>query len=215
MTREAQASQAATGRRPGRPRSAEAHQAIIAATLQVLMEQGFSGLSMERVAELAGVGKATIYRRWKGKPELVAEAITALRIEQPPPDEGSLRADLQQLARQQLEVIHAQPRFPRLAPLLLAESADDAELHGLVRANLVDPIRGMVAELVRRAMKRGELRRDLDVERVVDILHAPILYRFLILGADLSQIDETYTQSVLDIVLPGMAARKPPKRSRG
>jgi hypothetical protein len=73
----------------------------------------------------------------------------------------------------------------------------------------------MVAELVRRAMKRGELRKDLDVERVVDILHAPILYRFLILGADLSQIDETYTQSVLDIVLPGMAARKPSRRSRG
>jgi AcrR family transcriptional regulator len=215
MTREAQTTQAATGRRPGRPRSAEAHQAIIAATLQMLMEQGFSRLSMERVADLAGVGKATIYRRWKGKAELVAEAITSLRIEQPPPDEGSLRADLQELAKQQLAVIHAQPRFPRLAPLLLAESADDPELHGLVRANLVDPIRGMVAELVRRAMTRGELRKDLDVERVVDILHAPIIYRFLILGADLSRIDETYTQSVLDIVLPGMAPRKPARRSRG
>src|SRR6185437_9862089 len=107
-----QSKEASAARRPGRPRSAEAHQAILEATMQALIDRGYAGMSMERVAEQAGVGKATIYRRWKGKSELVAEAIAALRIEQAPPDEGSLRADLQQLARQQLEVIHAQPRFP-------------------------------------------------------------------------------------------------------
>ena len=98
-------------------------QAIITATLQALMEHGFGGLSMERVAELAGVGKATIYRRWKGKAELVAEALGSLRLEEPPADEGSLKKDMLAFSRRQLAVVRAQPRFPRLAPLLLAGSA--------------------------------------------------------------------------------------------
>jgi AcrR family transcriptional regulator len=211
MTREVQRSETAAGRRPGRPRSQEAHQAIIAATLQALMEQGYSGLSMERVAEDAGVGKATIYRRWKGKAELVAEALGSLRLAEAPSDEGSLKKDMLALSRRQLAVVRAQPRFPRLAPLLLAESAENPELHALVRSGLVDPIRGMIAELVRRAMKRGEVRRNLDVETVVDLIHGPIIYRLLLAGADPSALTEEYPQQVLDLLLPGLA----PRRTRG
>jgi AcrR family transcriptional regulator len=213
MTREAESQQRTAGRRPGRPRSAEAHQAILAATLEGLIEHGFAGLSMEGVAERAGVGKATIYRRWKSKSELVAEALASLRIEAPPPDEGSLKADMLALSRRQLGVIRAQPGFPRLAPRLLSESADDPEMHAIVRANLVDPLRGMIEELVRRAMKRGELRKNLDVERVVDLIHGPVIYRLLITG-DVGQLTEDYPQSTLDILIPGLAPR-PPKRSRG
>jgi AcrR family transcriptional regulator len=214
MSAGAKTQEAAAGRRPGRPRSAEAHQAILQATMQVLIDQGYAAMSMERVAEQAGVGKATIYRRWKGKSELVAEAIAALRIEQAPPDEGSLRADILELSQRQIRLIRAEPRFPRLSPRLLAESADDPELHAIVLANLIDPIRGMVAELIRRAIKRGELRKDLDVERVVDLLHGPLIYRFLIAGADISAITEQYAQSLLDILMPGLEPR-PARRKRG
>jgi AcrR family transcriptional regulator len=214
MTREAERSEAAAGRRPGRPRSEEAHQAIIAATLQVLIEDGFAKLSMERVAEKAGVGKATIYRRWKSKAELVAEALSTLHLEQTPPDEGSLQGDMLAFAQRQIALVRAEPRFPRLAPRLLAESADDPELHTIVREHLVDPIRGMIAEIVRRAIKRGELRRNLDVERVVDLIHGPVIYRFLLSGADVDALTEAYPQSVLDILLPGLTPR-PQKRTRG
>ena len=214
MTREAQLTEQAAGRRPGRPRSTEAHQAIIAATLQALMDQGYSRLSVERVAEQAGVGKATIYRRWRSKSELVAEAISSLRLAETPPDKGSIRADMRALAKRQLEVIRAQPRFPRLAPLMLAESADDPELHAIVRGSMVDPIRGMIAEIVRRGIKRGELRKNLDVERVVDLIHAPVIYRFLISGASVDALTEDYPGEVLDLLLPGLAP-KPPKRTRG
>ncbi len=198
--------EAAAARRPGRPRSQEAHEAILTATLQALIDHGFSGLSVERVAEQAGVGKATIYRRWRGKQELVSEALTALRIEREPPDEGSLRADVLALSQRQLGLIRAQPRFPRLAPRLLAESADDPELHAIVRASLIDPIRDIVATLIRRGIERGELRGDLDLEAAVDLIHAPIVYRFLLTGADVSQMTEEYAQRVLSTLLPGLAA---------
>jgi AcrR family transcriptional regulator len=213
LSPKAESKERTAGRRPGRPRSAEAHQAILAATLQVLIDQGYAQMSMERVAERAGVGKATIYRRWKNKSELVAEALSNLRTEQAPPDEGSLRADVLELSKRQLGVMRAQPRFPRLGPRLLAESADDPELHGIVRGNLLDPIRSLIAELLERAIKRGEVRKDIDVERVVDLLHGPIIYRFLMSGADMSAVTEDYAQSLLDILLPGLEPR--PKRSRG
>lgn len=213
MTREAGGSTGTAGRRPGRPRSEEAHQAILGATLQVLMEQGFSGMSVERVAEEAGVGKATIYRRWRGKSELVAEALSSLRIDREPPDEGSLRADILALSQRQLGLIRAQPRFPRLAPRLLAESADHPELHAIVMSSLIEPIREIVATLLRRAIRRGELRRNLDLEAAIDLFHAPIIYRFLLLGGgDVAQMTEDYPQRVLDTLLPGLTPRP---RSRG
>jgi AcrR family transcriptional regulator len=207
VTREAQTSQQAAGRRPGRPRSAEAHQAIIGAALEELLEHGFAGLSMERVAERAGVGKATIYRRWSSKSELVAELLTSMRTHEEPPDEGSMRADIRELSARQLAAVRAQPRFPRLAPRLLAESASDAELHAIVRENLVDPLRGILAELIERAIKRGEIRRDLDVQNVVDLIHGPIIYRFLLSVEDLGGLTEEYVQRNLDILIPGLAPR--------
>ncbi|HEY7632329.1 MAG TPA: TetR/AcrR family transcriptional regulator [Thermoleophilaceae bacterium] len=212
MSPKAESKERTAGRRPGRPRSAEAHQAILTATLQVLIDQGYAQMSMERVAERAGVGKATIYRRWKNKSELVAEALTNLRLEEVPSDEGSLRADVLALSKRQIGLMKAQPRFPRLPPRLLAESADDPELHAIVRANLVDPIRSLIAELIRRAIERGEVRKDVELERVVDLLHGPIIYQFLMSGADMSAVTEDYAQSLLDILLPGLEPRA--KRSR-
>jgi AcrR family transcriptional regulator len=207
VTKEAQTPQQAAVRRPGRPRSAQAHQAIIGAALEELLEHGFAGLSMERVAERAGVGKATIYRRWNSKSELVAELLTSMRTHEEPPDEGGLRDDIRELSARQLAVVRAQPGFPRLAPRLLAESASDAELHAIVRGSLVDPLRGILTELIERAMKRGEIRRDLDVERVVDLIHGPIIYRFLLSVEELGGLTEDYVQGNLDIIIPGLAPR--------
>src|SRR6266704_2718003 len=86
---------------PGRPRSERAHEAILEATLDLLLEEGFTRMSIEAVATRAGVGKATIYRRWPSKADLVVEAV-ACRKEQPfvDPDSGGVREDLVSLARQ-------------------------------------------------------------------------------------------------------------------
>ena len=87
-------SEAADTRRPGRPRSAEAHAAILRAALELAVSGGLSGLSMEAIAARAGVGKATIYRRWKTKEALFAEAIGSIAVMPDIPDTGTVRGDL-------------------------------------------------------------------------------------------------------------------------
>ena len=84
---------AAVRRPPGRPRSERSHQAIVVATLELLAEQGFQQLTMEQVARRAGVGKATIYRRWPAKADLVKDAIRYFSAELPVPDTGTLAGD--------------------------------------------------------------------------------------------------------------------------
>ena len=85
-------------RMPGRPRSEASHQAIIEATLELLTEAGYGSLTMEAVRTRAGVGKATIYRRWASKEELVRDAIVFVHDKFDTPDTGSLRGDYQALA---------------------------------------------------------------------------------------------------------------------
>src|SRR6266496_6782642 len=81
-------------RKPGRPRSAQAHKAILDATLELLAEGGFQGLSIEAVAARAGVGKTTIYRRWPSKNELVMDAIREVQVNLSVIDTGNFRKDV-------------------------------------------------------------------------------------------------------------------------
>jgi AcrR family transcriptional regulator len=162
----------------GRPRSEEAHRAILAAVVQLLAEHGLSGLTIEAVAARAGVGKTTIYRRWETKNDLVLEAMEQLRPPGPPPDTGSLIGDLDLLVAVQRERLEATP-LPRVIPRVLGESLDDPDLHAQIVERAVEPIRAILREIVRRALARGELREDLDVETMVDILHASPIYALL------------------------------------
>ncbi len=173
-------------RSPGRPRSAEAHQAILTATVELLAEQGLRGLSIEAVAARAGVGKTTIYRRWDSKDELVADAAAMVPPPHLPPDQGSLIGDLGAIAAVQQARLES-TQLPRLLPRVLSDSADDPELHALIVERAVQPLRAMIGEVVRRAIERGELRPDLDVEATVDVLHALPVYRILIHGGDLQR----------------------------
>src|SRR6266581_6307765 len=84
---------------PGRPRSERAHEAILEATLDLLLEEGFTRMSIEAVAERAGVGKTTIYRRWPSKSDLVIDAIGGLQAEIPVISTGNLRNDLMAMFR--------------------------------------------------------------------------------------------------------------------
>ena len=179
-------SEALEAARPrGRPRSAEAHQAILVATLKLLAEHGFAGLSIEGVAAEAGVGKTTIYRRWENKSELVGDAIALLR---PPPgtvpDTGTFVGDLDALSNAQRARLGGTP-VPRIVPRLLADTADDEALHSLVLERAVGPIRAIVRVIVDRAVERGELRGDLDREAIVDVFHAIPVYKILMTGGDL------------------------------
>ena len=174
----------APARGRGRPRSAEAHQAILGATLTLLDEVGYRALTIEAVAARAGVGKTTIYRRWPSKLELVVEAVAEMRPPLPTEDTGSLQGDFLAFQRGQISRVAAGP-MPRIAPRLLAESVSDRELHEAVQRELIDPIRTAIGEVLQRGVDRGELRADLDLELATDVVHGTVVYRILRSEGDL------------------------------
>jgi AcrR family transcriptional regulator len=193
-------------RSPGRPRSAEADAAIIGATLEALREEGFRGLSVEGVRQRAGVGKATIYRRFPSKHDLVRAAIASLNPDLPePPDTGSLRGDVATIFRLTYDAA-LDRRTATFAPRLLAESAGDDEFHALFREALIDPRREGLRTILRRAAARGELRTDIDPELIIDMFAGPVIYRLLIDGGRLEGVKEMM-DALLDGVLLGITPR--------
>lgn len=168
-------------RRPGRPRDARVHQAILDATLQLLFEVGFEGMSIEGVAARAGVGKTTIYRRWASKEELVTDLVNQIHTEAPVVDTGSLRDDLLTLAHS------AESGSPRMAmeqlmPRFLAEASANPALFRAYQESVIAPRLRLLTQLVERAMERGEIRADLDPTVVVDLLAGGLMWRQMISG---------------------------------
>ena len=188
-------------RTPGRPRSEASHQAIINATLDLLVEGGYGALTMEAVRTRAGVGKATIYRRWASKDELVRDAIVFLHDEFEAPDTGSLRGDYEALA--QLVRASASRGGTTLMPRLLGEAVNEPELFAIFRANLVEPRRAALRTVLERAVARGEIREGLDLEMVLDLFAGPVVYRLLITGGDMSQMFAVEAQ--MDALMNGLA----------
>jgi AcrR family transcriptional regulator len=193
-----------------RPRSAESHAAILQAALELVVEGGLRGTTIEGIAARAGVGKATIYRRWKTKEELFNEALRGIAIPLPDSEMGSLREDVLALTAFNLE--HMPRKVALLMPRLMVEAADDPELFAVMREVLVEPRRNVLKAILRRAIARGELRGDLDLEDVVDLLIGPLIYEILITGADMPTVSKLPAR-ILDMALEGLAPR-PASRAR-
>ena len=169
----------AAPRSPGRPRSSRAHAAILDATLALLAEKGYERLAVEDVAAAAGVGKATIYRRWPSKGPLVIAAYAQLPGLEPP-DTGDLADDLTALLRSFARILETTP-LPRVLPILAGECLHDPEL-----AKLLVPInterRRPLTGILERAVRRGELPADLNVEAAADLIVGPIMTRIYFTG---------------------------------
>ena len=189
-------------RTPGRPRSEASHQAIIQATLELLIEAGYGSLTMEAVRARAGVGKATIYRRWSSKEELVRDAIVFLHDEFETPDTGSLRGDYEALA-QVVRASASRGGAASLMPRLLGESVNDPELFAIFRAHLVEPRRAALRTVLERAIARGEIRAGIDLELIIDLFAGPAVYRLLITGGDMAQMFSVDEQ--MDALMNGLA----------
>ena len=204
----------APARGRGRPRSEQADQAILAATLKLVSEHGIASLTIEGVAAEAGVGKTTIYRRWKTKTELIIAAVSQLA---PPPggfpDTGSFVTDLELFGRAQRARTEG-TRLLNVAPRVLAESADDPKLHEGFLERVVKPLRGVITLIVERGQQRGELREDIDAEALVDYLHALPIYRLLLSAGDASFIDDIGPR-YLPMILEGVSSSSAsPKSAR-
>ncbi|MGY1497501.1 TetR/AcrR family transcriptional regulator [Streptomyces sp. QTS52] len=158
--------------RTGRPRSATADTAILAATRDALVELGWSKLTLGDVATRAGVAKTTLYRRWPGKNELVVDAVAALFDELEMPDRGSLAADIEGVVLQ-FAAILVRPETKSGLMAVVAESTHDDALRERIRASIVDRQKRLVLEGRARAQQRGELPPESDPEeaaRTVDLI---------------------------------------------
>ena len=182
----------------GRPRSGEAHQAILDATLELLVEVGFSALTVEGVASRAGVGKATIYRRWASKLPLVVEAFGQLPgFEEV--DSGSVAEDLKQMLRGYIQVFNSTPLASAL-PSLAGERTHNPEL-----SELFDPVskqrRRPLLSALERGVARGELPGDLDLELAADLVVGPIAVSLFFKGGKLSP---RIVGPIVDLALSGL-----------
>ncbi len=183
----------------GRPRSEEAHKAILDATLELLVEVGFSAMTVEGVASRAGVGKATIYRRWPSKLPLVVEAFGQLPGFEPV-DTGTLAEDLKKMLRSYLQAFNSTP-LSAVLPSLAGERAHNPEL-----SELFEPVskgrRQPLIEAFERAVARGELAADTDVELAADLVVGPIAVSLFFKGG---RLNPRMVGPMVDMALSGIA----------
>jgi AcrR family transcriptional regulator len=190
--------------RRGRPRSEKAQQAIVTAAMELLLEQGLHAMSMDAVAERAGVSKATIYRWWPSKEALALDALgtewqvtgtAAIR------DTGSLRGDLLARFRPWLRQLREKP-YGRVVAGLVAEAQADAQFAELYLERFVRPRRDATRVILLRAVERGEIPANTDLEVALDLIYGPIYHRLLHGHAPL---DDRFARNVIDTALAGIA----------
>ncbi|MEY9858268.1 AcrR family transcriptional regulator [Catenulispora sp. GAS73] len=196
-------------RRPGRPRSEAAERAILDAVLGLLSEGvPYGALSMEQVATRAGVGKATVYRRWPNKESLVVDSMATLWQECPPPDlsdDRSTRERIVEYLDTMVEIMHED-----MAGLVFASVMAAAQLHPeLVQKYqqvAIEPRREQLRMILRHGIAAGELRADLDVELGVRMFAGPIVHTMKAEHPG-RPVDDAFVRALVDTLLEGIGAR--------
>lgn len=194
--------------RPGRPRSAAADTAILAATREALVELGWSKLTLGDVATRAGVAKTTLYRRWSGKNELVVDAVAELFDELELPDRGSLAADIEGVVLQ-FAAILARPEAKSGLMAVVAESTRDDALRERIRHSIVERQKGLVLQGRSRAQERGELPPETDdpeeaartVDLIFDVVAGAVVHRTLVSA---EPADEEWVHGFTRVLLLGL-----------
>jgi AcrR family transcriptional regulator len=190
-------------RAPGRPRSARADEAIIEAVLDLLAEgSNIESLSIEAIAARAGVGKATIYRRWSNKEALIVHALAALKGPMPEITGESIREDLLALLRP-LGAARSS-RAGRIMPCLIPEVQRNPEMAALYR-QLTEPRRELMRTVIRRGISTGELRAGLDIDATVAILTGPMIAQSMLTSYPAVDL-ATLPEQIVDTMLPGLRA---------
>lgn len=165
-------------RRPG-GRTAKNRERVIGATIEVLLSSGYEGLTVARIAEMAGLAESTIYRRWPTKAQLAAAAIAELaELENPIPDTGSLKGDLQKLL-DQINVLLNRSEVQRVLRTAMALDTSDPEVSELTQGFWAARFAGS-ADIVARAAQRGELPDSVDAYELIEHLVGATYFRVLV-----------------------------------
>ncbi|MDH6139430.1 AcrR family transcriptional regulator [Kitasatospora sp. GP30] len=197
----ASASAAESAPRRGRPRDAGRDRALLDATLAVLAESGYGGLTTAAVAARAGVSTATLYRRWSSKEELViAAAALHGEVSYDQPDTGSLEGDLRVVLHDKAASMTGEGG--RLIRALIGEAAHNSTLAGALVTAFLQPLYGRVAEVVRRAVERGEIPPVEDADLLGEVVAGPVMTHFLLTPQLPEDVDETTARETADRLLP-------------
>jgi AcrR family transcriptional regulator len=191
-------------RKLGRPRDASVDAAIVQAVLEVLNEVGLAAMSMDAVAARAGVGKATIYRRWSSKEEMVIDAIASLVASVEVLVTDDIRTDLITLLVR-LRAFMNDARGGSIFPWLVGEVASGTDVGRHYAQAVILPRRALIAEAIRSAMELGSLRPDLDVQLAVDMITGPAV--LLKVMQPLRGVDERWEEKLVDALLQGWQAQ--------
>ncbi|RXS84114.1 TetR/AcrR family transcriptional regulator [Streptomyces sp. TM32] len=190
---------------PGRPADPDIEPRILAATLDVYREVGWSGLTLDLVARRAGVGKAALYRRWDSKEKLIVSALASQRFTDELPDTGSLRSDL--IATTGV----LRQSFFGPAGLVRLRAAVEAKIYPQLFGQAVAELRHMhskaVAEILRRAVQRGEVADDSTTPLILETVISTLIQRFLVTPVDeQADFEADYADNatqLVDFVLAG------------
>ncbi|WP_328856619.1 TetR/AcrR family transcriptional regulator [Williamsia herbipolensis] len=196
----------------GRPRDPSRDEAIIHATISVLVRSGYDNLTMEGVAAEAGVGKATIYRRWNTKAELVIDAMATLKPVGGTIDTGSLDEDIEQMAA--VSCSRQSQRLFQVMTSVCSALSREPDLLEAFRIRFTEPRIARLTEILERARCRGELAPHIDVAMAASLLPSLMLHRALTTGRPAGR---AYAEQIVSTVLRpvlGLPARPLPLHSK-
>ena len=196
----------------GRPRSEAAHRSILRAAAELLLTHGLAAVSMDAVAERAGVSKATIYRWWPTKETLALDALYSewATAAPSPRDTGTLRGDLLSLLRPWARLASSRP-YGRVVAALVTEAQTDPVFAQEYRQRVVEPRRDQARAVLQRAIERGEIPADTKLDVALDLIYGPLYHRLLHGHAPLN---DRFVRDVIDMALHGIVpADRPAVRS--
>ena len=188
-----------------RPRSEEARQAALDATVDLLLATGVEGVTFDEVASRSGVAKTTLYRHFGTKQAMVVAAASSCFVELSTPDTGDLRLDLREIFDRWKDKEEVR-RVPDLMPVLLSASDRDPDLHALVLA-MLDERRRPIRTVLQLAQLRGEIDPDLDLDVAIALLTGPFVQRRMI---DRQEVTDEFRDAVLENVVAGLRASRQP-----
>lgn len=190
----------------GRPRSERARQAILRAAGELVDRDGVAAVTVEAIAERAGVGKATVYRWWPNKAAVVTDSFLELAAPEIHfMDTGSVCEDIRLQMRALIQILAGQSG--RTIAALVAEGQADPEIARTFRAHWTKKRRAETRRVLKRGVERGELRAGLDLEVAMDALYGPIYYRLLVGHAPL---EESFADVLADYALRGLGVSSEP-----
>jgi AcrR family transcriptional regulator len=197
-------------RPPGRPRSERARSRILRAAATLLVTQGPRRMSIEAVADHAGVSKATIYRWWESKGELALDALVGELVAKMKdiPDTGSVEGDLRAYIRTVVRT-YGNPTVGKTQAAIIGEMQSDTALRRAYRVRVTEPLRTESRKIFARALARGEISPDVDADLVLDSLIGAVFIRLLF---DLGPLNQRVADALVDMALNGISAA-PARRS--